>query len=177
MGYAETYSKLSNDEILNLAAGINCLTEDARTVLFAELAVRKLSTAEIDEYKRYLSTVKPGQLPGKEQFVARSFNGFGTTIYGKRDFLDDGSYVTTKWAVLFWVPILPLSSMRVREIGGEGNSSLLPGWSGTYEVYPKVRPVVQQVLYVYAFVFALFWALLNFEPKLYIVRHVSCVFW
>jgi hypothetical protein len=179
MGIAETYSKLSNDEILNLAVEIDSLTENGRTALLAELAARSISAVEIDEYKRYLSTVKPGELPGKEQkerFVARSFNGFGTSIYGKRDFLADGSYVTTKWVVLFWIPILPLNSMRIREVGGKGKSSGLPGWSANYTVYSKGRPNLQQVLYVYGFMFAFARAWWNFEPKPNVVNtSVVCV--
>jgi hypothetical protein len=172
MGYAEAYSKLSNDEILSLAADPNGLREDARSALIAEMAVRKLSTTDVEEYQRHLSTIKPGQMPGQEQFIARSFNGFGTAIYGKRDFLADGSYVTTKWVVFFWIPILPLSSMRVRQVGG----GVLPGWTANYIVLSKGRPLLQQVLYVYAFMFAIAGAWWNLEPKPNIVNtSVVCI--
>lgn len=100
--------------------------------------------------------------------VGRSHNGFGTTIYGKRDFLADGSFVTTKWVVFFWIPILPLSSMRVRlakqaQPPDHWLASLFLALGGVlafrssanYLVYSKRRPVPQQVVYVYAFVLAL----------------------
>ena len=42
-----------------------------------------------------------------------TFNGIGTTLYGRRDPAADGSYVATKWLVVFFVPIIPLASFRV----------------------------------------------------------------
>lgn len=166
MGYAEAYSRLSNDEILNLAADLNGLREDARSVLVAEMAVRKLSATDVEEYQRHLSTIKPGQMSGQEQFIGRSFNGFGTAIYGKLDFLANGSYITTKWIVFFWIPILPLKSMRVRQIGG----GVLPGWTADYIVLSKGRPLLLQVLYVYVFTFAIALAWWNLKPKPNIVN-------
>ena len=43
-----------------------------------------------------------------------TFNGLGTTIYGKRD-VDptDGSYIVTKWFVILFFPIVALGSYRV----------------------------------------------------------------
>ena len=46
--------------------------------------------------------------------MAFSLNGFGTGYFGARWQLD-GTYVATKWAVLFFVPIVPLGSVRVVE--------------------------------------------------------------
>jgi hypothetical protein len=45
--------------------------------------------------------------------------GFGTGYFGTR-WQPDGSYVTTKWTVFFFVPIVPLGSVRVVEgsLGG-----------------------------------------------------------
>ena len=42
-----------------------------------------------------------------------SLNGTGTMYYGKRDVDIGGTYVTTKWVTIFWLPVLPLSSWRV----------------------------------------------------------------
>lgn len=95
-----------------------------------------------------------------------AINGMGTTTYGKRDFLADGSFVTTKWIVFLWIPVLPLSSMRVRSAQQPGpdhmEASLLLtlvgilhfSWSPNYIVSLKRRPVLRQVLYTYAFVLA-----------------------
>jgi hypothetical protein len=45
--------------------------------------------------------------------MAFAFNGIGTTFYGKDDYRPDGSFVTTEWAVIFYVPLIPLRSHRV----------------------------------------------------------------
>lgn len=42
-----------------------------------------------------------------------NFNGIGTTYYGECDFRADGSYVTTEWVSLFYLPLLPLKSVRL----------------------------------------------------------------
>lgn len=52
--------------------------------------------------------------------MAFTFNGIGTRHYGKRR-LPDGSYITTEWFVIAFVPLLPLRSFRVIT---EGPSSL-----------------------------------------------------
>jgi len=46
--------------------------------------------------------------------VARSFKGIGEKLYGMRAFHVDGSYQTTKWFVFLYLPIYPISSLRVR---------------------------------------------------------------
>lgn len=44
--------------------------------------------------------------------MAFTINGIGSTYYGCRPLLD-GSYVTTKWAVILFIPLFPLGSFRV----------------------------------------------------------------
>jgi hypothetical protein len=46
-----------------------------------------------------------------------TWSGVGTTYYGRRDKAVDGSYVTTKFVVIFFVPVIPLSSWRVLPVG------------------------------------------------------------
>lgn len=36
-----------------------------------------------------------------------------TTMLGRREFEEDGSYITTQWASLLWLPLIPLRSLRV----------------------------------------------------------------
>jgi hypothetical protein len=102
--------------------------------------------------------------------VGSSVNGTGTRIYGKRDFRPDGSFVTTKWVTFSWVPLVPLRSMRVKPIDKSGvdhlGASMFLAFvgllvlksSGKYAVLSETRPVLMQVLHVYAFVFALVFA-------------------
>ena len=45
-------------------------------------------------------------------------------LYGKRDFERDGSYVTTEWISLAWLPFIPFRSLRVMD-GMDRSASLL----------------------------------------------------
>src|ERR1700691_940261 len=99
----------------------------------------------------------------------RSSNGSGIKLYGRRDFRTDGSFVTTQWFTFLWVPLFPLSSMRVKP--SSTNSALPDHWmaslllalggllvfksSKTYVIQSKGRPVLRQVLYIYGFMLAL----------------------
>ena len=42
-------------------------------------------------------------------------NGIGLTYYGKCDFDTDGNYIRTKCFVLFYIPILPITSALSNE--------------------------------------------------------------
>jgi hypothetical protein len=166
MDYKKTYSEMSNDDVLNVAIDPTALQEEARVALADELNRRRLSESDIIEYRHHLALIKPGEFPGKEKFVARSFNGFGTSIYGKGDFWPDGSFITTTWLIFFWIPIVPLSSMRVKKVPSDrGASSPFSIWSTNYLVYSKRRPVLKQVAYVYVYVFlvASAWSWWTFE--------------
>jgi len=90
-------------------------------------------------------------------------------LYGKRDFRSDGSFVTTKWIIFMWVPLVTLRSMRVKplntpEVEHLGASLFLLALFGhlpvklsrKYEVQSTTRPVLMQVIHVYAFMLALF---------------------
>ena len=41
------------------------------------------------------------------------FHGIGTMRYGERDYWPDGSFVTTEWFVIAFVPIFPTFSKRI----------------------------------------------------------------
>jgi hypothetical protein len=117
--------------------------------------------------------------------LGRAHNGTGTRAYGKRDFRTDGSFVTTKWITFLWVPLVPLSSMRVRP---STKNTLVPDrwwtslllalggllvlkWSSPdYVIQSKGRPVLLQVLYVYAFLVALGLAWWNLGTKTNLVN-------
>lgn len=52
--------------------------------------------------------------------MANTFNGIGTTFYGQSKFQSDDSYVTTKWFVIGFFPLIPLASLRVRYLDTSG---------------------------------------------------------
>ena len=49
--------------------------------------------------------------------MSYSYRGIGIRYYGQRDFYADGSYVTTKWFCILYLPLIPLKSMRMRPTG------------------------------------------------------------
>ena len=149
--YQDTYSRMTNDQLLNLAQEADQLTPPARLALDTELKKRKLGPAEIAEQVEYLRSLE--MEAARRKLLAQTFNGFGTKIYGKRDFELDGSFLTTKWVVFFWVPLVPLKSFRVR-YKGSGGASVLPGWSRQYLVLAEYRPHRPQLIAIYSFLFS-----------------------
>lgn len=83
--------------------------------------------------------------------MANTFNGIGTTFYGKRGFEQDESYVTTKWFVIGFFPLIPLGSLRVRYIGTAG----VPFFARTssFEVIEELPTDLLQVLSIYLYSF------------------------
>jgi fatty acid desaturase len=121
--------------------------------------------------------------------LGRSHNGVGTKAYGRRDFLADGSFVTTKWISFLHIPLFPLCSMRVRVAEKQGlpdhwlaslflalGGVLAFSWSASHVICSKTRPVLLQVLYVYAFVIAFFLAWWNFGSTPNFVNGVGVCF-
>jgi hypothetical protein len=79
--------------------------------------------------------------------MPNSVNGVGTRYIGQRDFRLDGSYVTTNFFCLFFLPIFPVHSVRV--IADPKNLSL-PFHTNYYTIMERHRPHLGQVLSVYA---------------------------
>jgi hypothetical protein len=75
-----------------------------------------------------------------------TLHGTGTTLYGERDYWPDGSFVTTEWAVLGWVPIFPTFSKRISYT----QTSLYAIYDASgYYVHEMTAPNLKQVLCVY----------------------------
>jgi len=91
--------------------------------------------------------------------MAYTFNGIGTTFYGKRDFRKDGTFVTTEWVSFIYFPLFPLRSFRVRYQGpAERRFPIGFGSAESYSVFEKTPPNPKQVLCVYAYaLFAVGW--------------------
>ena len=91
-----------------------------------------------------------------ETDMAFTFQGIGTRLYGQREFEADGSYITTKWFVFLYVPIIPLRSFRVIDQGAGDYNVMLPpvvmGSSVRYAVLNETSPNASQVISVYGFV-------------------------
>ena len=72
-----------------------------------------------------------------------TFNGCGTSYYGRRYPAEDGSYVTTSWVMGLWIPLVPLGSYRVRPTGKETNAVLLHSQNCQTVRVPLCWPQVQ----------------------------------
>ena len=60
--------------------------------------------------------------------MPRSGNGIGTVYYGRSSEAEDGSYVTTVWAVFLFLPLFPLRSERVLPVS-EFSNGAGAGWT------------------------------------------------
>jgi hypothetical protein len=142
---------MTDDQLLNLTQEANSLVPEAMNALSVELAKRKLGARDVARYADDLHRAEI--VAAQSRPLAQTFNGFGTTIYGKRNLGPDGSFLTTKWVVLFWVPLIPLRSLRVKYVG-LGDTMILPGWSRKYLILAESQPDVRQVLNIYSFMFS-----------------------
>lgn len=85
--------------------------------------------------------------------MATSINGIGTTFYGQAGFELDGSFITTKWFIVAYLPIIPMGSLRVRYAGSDNGFFT----SGTkYEVIMDYPLDIGQVLRTWAYVISFF---------------------
>jgi len=114
--WQKTFSEMSDEQILLLASDPSSLREEARPVLSAELGRRRLKLEDILEYKSFVEEVKPGQMRGSP-YLAWEIWGCGISTYGQCDFDTSGAFVTTKWFVLFYIPLIPLRSFRIAKSG------------------------------------------------------------
>lgn len=70
--------------------------------------------------------------------MTSSINGIGSKLYGKCEIDADGSYITTKWFILAFIPILPMSSMRVLDVSSSQYQILeeLPiNWGQVFRIW------------------------------------------
>lgn len=77
-----------------------------------------------------------------------SLRGTGTMFYGECDYRQDGSYITTRWITLIYVPLWPISSHRVRYKGTRAGR-FLHGADDDYVCDYSRRRHVGQVLRIY----------------------------
>ena len=155
------YAEMSDEEFMNVAGDVASLEDHARIIIAGELSRRKLSKTDITQYRERVASFKPKDFWGQDKHIARSVNGCGTSICGERDFESDGSFVTTKWVVVFFVPVWPLASMRVKVVKN--------GWFkyDSYLVRQSGRPCWKQVACVYSYLLLLLFtaAILDFLPS------------
>jgi hypothetical protein len=83
-----------------------------------------------------------------------TINGFGTTYYGECDFRADGSFVTTEWFVMAYLPVFPLHSKRVIR-AAKGDVNLLVYQSRGFVLVEDLPRNWRQAFATYGFVLAM----------------------
>src|SRR6516165_8665629 len=76
----------------------------------------------------------------------------GTAVYGERDYRPDGSYLTTEWAIFAWMPIFPISSLRISCFQTRFYAVYD---ASSYYVHETTSPNLKQVLSVYSWIASL----------------------
>lgn len=79
-----------------------------------------------------------------------SFNGCGTRLYGNREQGDDGSFVTTEWITLVYLPIIPIRSFRVLPEGKGTNAIVYSSRNYRMRRVPLARTQVRNIYLVVA---------------------------
>lgn len=100
-----------------------------------------------------------------------TINGVGTHFYGSRDEGPDGSYITTEWLVVIYIPLLPLRSMRVLPLASDAT---FPFSSSQRFMSRPTRLNWRQVLNVYLVLF-----LIPLVPAalLFLIQLSGCLQW
>jgi hypothetical protein len=100
-----------------------------------------------------------------EVIMAFTFNGIGTTHYGKRNTEPDGSYITTVWFVLFYLPILPLRSLHVRPKGKDVNFIIYSSQKfDAKEIRLNIKQVINIYLGTYGTIAVIYFLLFGLKP-------------
>lgn len=115
--FAAEYEHMSDDEVLRIAGDRKDLLDDARTALESELRRRGLTAANISEYKADVERAEIRQEISDLPFLFRG--GIGKRLFGKREHVvspggKTEEFDTTLWIVIFWLPVIPLCTLRVR---------------------------------------------------------------
>lgn len=81
--------------------------------------------------------------------MAFTFNGIGTTYYGKDKVNKDQSYITTEWFVFFYLPVIPLRSYRLLP-NQAADSNIIVYNKSSFLILEKLPIQWSQVLFTYA---------------------------
>jgi hypothetical protein len=110
------YQQLSRDEVLRLVLEKDQLTDEARLALEAEVARRGLSHDDFADFKSDEATALRERQKEIERATPRQtykeFRGRKNYCHDARFRIEE--FDTTLWIVGFWVPFVPLTSLRIR---------------------------------------------------------------
>lgn len=112
---------------------------------------QSIAIAQEELTRRGVPVPGPAPKPPEVRTVG-SVAGFGTELYGKRDFKKDGSYLTTEWVVLFGIPISPVLSVRILGSYLHHDEDELPAPPQKRLLMGEItKPNIKQVVFVYAY--------------------------
>lgn len=115
--FAIEYQALADDEILRIAADRKDLVDEARQAIEMELRRRGLTTNDLEQYQAHIEKAEMREQVGKLPFLFPY--GIGKRLFGKRAHVIDQRSIweefdTTLWIVIFWVPLIPITTYRIR---------------------------------------------------------------
>jgi len=111
--YEEKIKALSNIDLLKAFKLRNEYTPEARDFLIAESRRRGIIN-EKHEIVKSEDDILSQEPPIEHNKNTGTLNSFGTKLIGKTGFDEkDGSYITTAWIVIFYIPLIPLRSLRI----------------------------------------------------------------
>lgn len=123
--FARHYAALTDEELLRLALTPDQLTDDAMLALNAELGIRRLATPEHLANFREQETERKREIARNTgEFFLRPY-GIGRVRFGKAERKTDSEsgleeFTTTLFVVLFWLPLIPSGTYRVRLLSTRG---------------------------------------------------------
>ena len=115
--FAMEYQALTNDEILLIAADRENLVDEARHAIDTEMHRRSLTSDHIRQYQTHIEKAGMQQQVGNLPFLVPY--GIGKILFGKGSRVIDPQgtweeFDTTLWVVIFWMPLIPVSTYRIR---------------------------------------------------------------
>jgi hypothetical protein len=67
-------------------------------------------------------------------------NGMGSMLIGRSESREDGSYLTTEWFCMVWLPLFPVCNYRLIEVGGR---TLIPLIASSHQFLIKEKHPVR----------------------------------
>jgi len=96
---------------------------------------------------------------------ARNFtqiNGMGSVLIGRSEPRDDGTYVTTEWFTILWIPMFPVCRYRVTKNEKESTPFFTP-----YTIHEKMPPRLNDAARVYGITVLVLLGILGFAYLLF----------
>jgi hypothetical protein len=157
--FAIEYQTLTDDEVLRIAADRENLVDEARQAIDMEMHRRSLTANDMGQYQAHIEKTEMLLQVGNLPFLIPY--GIGKKLFGKRARMIDPKGIleefdTTLWVVIFWVPLIPVTTYRIRR--RVSKLSLLDPWrSYKFEALSRRRLDWRMVLTTWAwFVFTIF---------------------